>query len=137
MLLYVLRQIDERPVGLPQPAQVSWGLTGQHHDGRLPLRAIEPGRGPVRAITQPGQAPGGKAVPPLRHGVPHQSQFRGNGRIPRPLRRAQHHRGPPRQLLRTRPRAHHPLQLCPFLVRQNNRLCSLCHARVPRSTLFA
>src|SRR5256714_9273566 len=83
--LDVLRQVGDRPVRLPHPAQLGGGLARQDHNGCLLGGGIAAGRGTVRAIAQPSPALRGKAIPPVLHGVAGQTQRRGNGRVARAL----------------------------------------------------
>src|SRR5437763_2836015 len=113
--LDVLRQVGDRPVRLPLPAQLGGRLARQDDDGRLLGGGIAAGRRAVRAIPQPGQPLGGKALPPVLHGVPGHAQRRGNGRVARAVGGPQHDLRPPRLLLGTGAGPGDPVQLGPLV----------------------
>jgi hypothetical protein len=65
MLSNVGGQIDDRPMGLPLPAQVSRFLTGEGDDLRLDRRVVEPWGRMMRTVDQSRQALGGEAGSPV------------------------------------------------------------------------
>ena len=127
----ILRQVGDRPVGLPRPAEFGGRLAGQHDDLGLAIRAVPAGRGLVGPIGQARQPRRGEALTPAADRVAGDADCDTDVHIGRSRRRAEDDPGALRLLLAARPGAHPALQFVAFGGGKRERGGTTGHSTAP------